>query len=95
MTNYRRIKNLHIKELSKFLDKICSFEKAPWNIWFDETYCKKCESIKCKYEAAAGDRVIYCAYCELENKCKYFLHLDHSPSSEEVCEMWLKEKYKQ
>ena len=97
MTNYRKIKNMHIKELSKFLDDICRFEKAPWNTWFDDMYCKNCESIKCKYESelAGGEyREIDCAYCELETKCKYFPHLDRAPSSEEVCEMWLREKYK-
>ena len=31
-----------------------------------------------------------CYWCELENKCKYFLDLDEVPDNKMIIKMWLK-----
>jgi hypothetical protein len=68
---------------------------------FTEKYCSKCESIKCKY-ADAEEKLgfspfsysgeIECAYCELENKCRFFSELEDAPSNVEMIKMWLIEE---
>ena len=92
MTNYRKIKSMNIEDLASFLDNCSSFENAPWTIWFNQTYCENCESITCKYESEllGESGKVECAYCELEHKCKFFLHFDDIPSPKEICKLWLK-----
>ena len=96
MTNFEFIKNMTAEELAKFLNRYSGFDTAPWNKWFDEKYCENCESVKCKYEGDMrnADHEFEAAYCELNCKCRFFLELDHEPSVEEVCVMWLKEEKK-
>jgi hypothetical protein len=90
-----------IDELAEWLDKNCMFDNSPWLNSFNEKYCEKCESIKCKYVDAeeklgitpfsySGE--IECAYCELENKCRFFQELDDVPDNKEMIKMWLEEE---
>lgn len=104
MTNLEKIKEMPIKELAEWLDENGMFDNSPWSNWFNEHYCEKCESVKCKYEEAektvgftpylfgdySGD--LECAYCEIENKCRFFPELDDVPDNKEVIEMWLIEE---
>ena len=104
MTNLEKLKEMPIKELAEWLDENGMFDNSPWSNWFNENYCEKCESVKCKYEDAEktvgftpylfgyynGD--LECAYCEIENKCRFFPELDDVPDNKEVIEMWLIEE---
>ncbi len=103
MTNLEKIKNMSIDELAEWLDKNGMFDNSPWMNLFNEKYCAKCESIKCKY-ADAEEKLgitpfsysgeIECAYCELENKCRFFPELDDVPDNKEMIKMWLEEEVK-
>ncbi len=95
MTNFERFTSMTISELADFLDEYGQFDGSPWMEWFNENYCSKCESIKCKVDeknAFFPGHTIDCAYCELENKCKYFPALKDIPDNKIIIEMWLEEK---
>ncbi len=106
MTNFERLQSMTVDELAEWLDKYGQFDKSPWSTWFGETYCDKCAPIKCKYKDAEetlgftpylfgsynGD--LDCAYCELENKCRFFPELDDIPDNLETIKMWLMKETK-
>ena len=81
------IKSFTIDEMVDFLDEHTTMGGTPWEEWFDENYCSKCmpevspESYYCGF--------VDCAYCELHNKCKYFLDMDDVPDYKQVIKMWL------
>lgn len=89
MTNFEKIKNFSIEELAEFLDGQCWNDDAPWSKWFNDTYCSNCEPIEVTLEGY--HRPIGCAYCELENKCRFF---DHYLEPVEMCQKWLESKIK-
>lgn len=80
MTNFKRIQSMNVDELAEWLDENGMFDNSPWSNWFNDRYCKNCESIKCKYADAeeklgftpylfgsySGD--LECAYCELADE---------------------------
>jgi hypothetical protein len=95
---------MDIEQLADWLDENGQFDTAPWSEWFSKKYCNNCESIKCKY-ADAEEKLgfspythysgeVECAYCELENKCRFFQSLDDVPNNREVIRMWLEEEAK-
>ena len=94
MTNFEFIKNMTAEELAKFLNRYSGFDAAPWNKWFDEKYCDKCDVVEHSYISVFDncEHQVACSYCELNFKCRFFLELDHEPSVEEVCVMWLEEE---
>ena len=67
MTNYEHIMSMSVEELASFFNKYNEVDRTPWDNWFEENYCKNCESIK---EEENG-RTVWYAYCELYDKCKY------------------------
>ena len=97
MTNFEHLKNMSIAELAEWLDVHGQFDTSPWQEWFSQVYCNKCEPIKCKYADAEErfgftllySREIECSYCELEGRCKFFPDLDDIPSNIETIKMWL------
>ena len=97
MTNFEKFTTSDIDALARFLDKHGAFNGSPWMKWFDENYCKKCEPIKCDSKTAQTVlRIspfycsgVTCAYCELEDKCKFFPDLDYIPDNEDIIKMWL------
>ena len=92
MNNFEYLKSLTIDELADWLDKYGQFDGAPWSDWFDETYCRKCEPIRC-IVPEFGDRKVQCCYCELEEKCKHFPEFEYTPGLKEILKLWLlKEK---
>lgn len=94
MTNFEKFKSMAVDELADWLDKYGQSDDAPWATWFNETYCNKCEPIKCKPSYLSSyDRPIDCAYCELEHKCKYFPELEDIPDNKTIIEMWLDEAF--
>lgn len=101
MTNFAKFKIITIDELADFLDEFGQFDGSPWMEWFGRHYCDKCESIKCKYVEAeeklgispllfSGE--VDCAYCELNDHCKFFPHIKGIPDNKEVIKMWLNEE---
>jgi hypothetical protein len=102
MTNLEYLQSLPINKFAEWLDEHGQFDGSPWMDWFNETYCKKCESIKCKIKSTNigitplyPDREIDCAYCELEHKCKFFENLEDVPDNKEIIKMWLLKSYKE
>lgn len=77
----------NIDELVVWFDKYGTFGGCPWDEWFEENYCGKCEA-EIIYSDKTGD-VHECAWCELHNKCKHFLDLSNIPDNKQIIEMWL------
>ncbi len=104
MTNFERLQSMTTEELAEWLDRNGQFDDSPWSNWFNENYCSKCDSVKCKYVDAeeklgftpyifgsySGD--LECAYCELEHKCRFFPDLEDTPGNLETIKMWLTEE---
>lgn len=76
-------------EFIEWIDKYCIFDDAPWMIWFDETYCKKCKSVVINKERTGYCSDMECSWCELNNKCKFFLELKNTPDNKQIIKMWL------
>lgn len=97
MTNFEKFKNMNIDGLVEWLDRYDMFEDSPWMKWFDENYCEKCEPITCNYDLAVdklGIESIFCgkcdcAYCELENHCKFFPDMGRIPTNADIIKIWL------
>lgn len=95
MTNFEWLNSRAISELVDWLDKYGQSDDAPWAIWFNKTYCSKCEPIECivdEKDAFFPGHTVDCAYCELEHKCKHFSELKDIPDNRTVIEMWLNEE---
>lgn len=85
ITRYETIMNLDSIEFADFLNEL--EDDVPWVHWFDEKYCRNCESIKCILET---NKEIECSYCELnDNKCKFF---NKELLSKDIINLWLTEK---
>ena len=89
MNNFEKLKSLDINTFSKWLNAY-GRDDAPWNTWFDSTYCQKCESVVATVDDFFGEsRECKFAYCELEKKCRFFQDMDREPRSRDVVKMWL------
>lgn len=86
-TNFEKMKSMSVDQLAEWLDKYLAFDDAPHMVWFNEKYCNNCESIMCHYEDSTYEFPY--AYCELNNKCKFFPEMDEVPGSVEIVKMWL------
>ena len=84
MNNFEYIKSLSVDELAEWLDEHGEFDGAPWSIWFDKTYCSKCDPVMGKYPDS--DREIEFAWCELNDKCRF---MDFIPDAKEIIKLWL------
>ena len=98
MNNFDKLKNMDIESFAKWLDEHGQFDGSPWMDFFNENYCKKCESIKVKSgisEKKLGlsplkyGGTVECAWCELHGKCKHFKKLKEVPSNIDIIKMWL------
>ena len=87
MTRFEELKNMNIDALAEWLDKYGRYGDAPWDKWFDESYCQKCESVRVFVPYLNGEHE--CGYCEANNKCRYFMEMDELPDSKDVVKMWL------
>lgn len=93
MNNFEKFKAMSMDELIQWMSKHPS-EDSPWAIWWNNTYCDKCEPIMLTQDEAEeklGFRpfghITRCSYCELNDyKCRYF---DKALSGEDVAKMWL------
>lgn len=83
MTVFEKFKSNSIDELVEWLNEYGVQDYAPWDNWFNDNYCSKCESIfDPKYNQM-------CAWCESHEKCKYFLEMNNIPDPKQVIKMWL------
>ena len=87
MNNFERLQSMSIEDLAKWLDENGQFDTAPWTIWFDQKYCKNCPDVKCRYED--GEREFTCAWCEVNDGCKFLPDAKEMPDNFEVIKMWL------
>lgn len=94
MTNLAKLKSMNSDELVDWLDEHIEYDGSPWGEWFTEKYCNNCPNIECTYAEYWGkpeesQHKVLCAYCELEDKCKFFPDLDHNLDNKEIIKMWL------
>ena len=99
MNNYEQLISYSLEDLADWLVVNVQFDDSPWITWFDDNFCSKCEAIECAYseywnsnEEPYPKCTIKCAYCELEDKCKFFPEIQGIPSNKDIIVMWLKEK---
>lgn len=87
MTRFEKTKFMNIDEISIWLDKYGQFDTAPWTVWFADKYCDNCESIMCHYEDSEYE--FPCAWCELNDGCKFFPEMDEVPDNKAIIKLWL------
>ena len=83
--------NEQVKDIDKFvdwLDKYWTTYDSPWIKWWDDNYCKKCESEETY--VAGFNRECNVAWCELNKGCKFFKEIQAIPNDKQIIKMWLK-----
>ena len=88
-SNVEMLKAMSVEQLAEWLDDNGMWDNSPWSKYFDEKYCQQCESVKAMMEGYFGNRECEFAYCELENKCRYFENHKDVPDCKEIIKMWL------
>lgn len=88
MTVYENFQNKNIDELVEWIAKHWDFDGAPHWRWWDENYCKKCESIVVRPSELDGYEHEF-AYCELNHNCRFFKEMNDIPDAKQVIKMWL------
>lgn len=81
MTIFENLKSMNIDEFAKWLEENCLYDSDPCIKWFDETYCKNCKTV------IENGREY--AYCELNDKCRYFKDADEMPDNSQIIKLWL------
>ena len=96
MTNFEKIKSLSVEEFAGWIDTTLPFGgDEPWNKWFDEEYCKKCETIKAfpnvfyNPYSPYSPKEIDCSFCELNGYCRFFPYGGAAIETRDIIEMWL------
>lgn len=93
MTRFEELKNMDIDALAEWIDQNGRFDCSPWCDWFNENYCKKCPSEITYITDYSGEyewqTECECAWCELNDKCRYFPELKEEPSAKDIVKMWL------
>ena len=84
MTVFESFVSKNIDELVEWLDEHIDVGNDIWDVWFDENYCKKCESV-IKY-VPEWEREAEFAWCELNERCRF---LNVFPSRKQIIKMWL------
>ena len=82
MTVFESFKANNIDELAEWLDKyIVCIDEAPWTLWWDKNYCKKCAAEVVNFDEYG--------YCELHDKCRFFQDMYDVPDNKCVIKLWL------
>ena len=92
MTNFEQFKNMNMNELARWIDENVMVECAPHNIWFDKKYCSKCDPIVIVHND--GYEMEY-AYCEMNDKCRFFPEHNILSDTENVVKLWLENDYEE
>lgn len=87
MTQFENIKSKNIDELAEWLDKHGAYDYSSWSKWWDKNYCLKCDLETVYIDGLKGEHE--CAWCELNNKCKFFQDLDDIPDNKYIIKIWL------
>lgn len=87
MKVYDNIKSKNIDQLVDWLDECVVYDNAPWFVWWDENYYKKCASENAYIPEL--DKKCECAWCEIHGKCKFFKELDSIPDNKQTIRLWL------
>lgn len=87
MTVFEDIKSKSADEFAEWLDECMLFDFNPWNTWFDEKYCSKCQVINAWDSELCRNAEF--SYCELHDKCRFFEHMESTPDTKQVVKMWL------
>lgn len=90
MTNFDKILSMDKKAYAQWLADNVEYDYSPWERWFSENFCDRCESVMIEHES--WNRVCSASYCEIHEKCRFFPEMDHSPTIAEGIEMWLDEE---
>ena len=90
MNNFDSLRSKSIDDFAKWLVEHVTMDCSPAMKWFGEEYCKKCDYVMCTY-TDTGKKASF-AYCEVNNRCKYFLNLENAPDYLEITKMWLELK---
>lgn len=92
-TVFDKFKSMNIDEMAEWIDEYGMFDNSPWMWWFDQKYCKNCEPIMCHYEDST--REFPCAWCELNDGCKFLPDAKGMPNNKEIIKMWLESEVKE
>lgn len=88
MTIYESLKNKDIDELVEWIAENFYFGGAPWDKYWDENYCQKCEAvIACVTEYGEDEHKF--AYCEINHNCRFFKEMKDTPDDKMLVKMWL------
>lgn len=88
MTVFEKFKSMNIDEFIEWLDKNGTTDYSPWVLWFDDKYCKKCQSEIAYIEEL--DKECECAWCENHDDiCRYFPDINCIPDNKQVIWLWL------
>lgn len=87
MTEFERINAMNIDEFVDWFVANCMHDGDPAITWWDKTYCKNCESVE--VEGLVLGTTMECAWCEVNNKCKFFKDMDNIPNSKQMTKIWL------
>lgn len=92
MTVFEKIKSMDINEFAKWFSENCVHDGDPVITWWDNKYCKNCESEI--VHVIEDGREMECAWCEVHDKCRYFTHMDKTPEFDEITKLWLESESK-
>ena len=94
MNNYQNLKSLSLEELAVYIEEQYHKDDFPWDEWFNRKYCMNCPVIIKKV-----DSILYpgkvnreFAYCEVNDKCRYFPDAGSILSQQEIIKLWLQEE---
>lgn len=79
--------HMSIEEFVNWLDENVYLEYSPWLKWWDENYCKNCDSVCAASPNGYGEAEY--GYCELYGNCRYFQHMPNVPNDKQIIKMWL------
>ena len=85
----RKLTEEEFDKIAEWLDENIPVDGAPWTMWFDENYCRKCDIIKTKYDFGSGEREVECSYCEINGECRFIPDKSVADSNLEVIKLWL------
>lgn len=89
MDNYDKIRAMDFDEFAAWLDENVPVDGAPWTMWFDENYCRKCDIVKTKYDFGLEECEVECSYCEVNGECRFIPEKSVAESNLEVIKLWL------
>lgn len=76
MTVFENLMSMNIDELVEWLDGNGATYNAPWRVWYNQNYCRKCNADEYRW-------------CQLYNKCKFHPEMNRVPNRKQKIRMWL------